>query len=91
MPAAVLKSSQATSRLAGPLQPPSLTSRAPTSQLREGSRAFTLIELLVVMGIIAILLVLMVPAFTTLKSGADVTGAAYSIGQYMLWLYFKSA
>ena len=48
-----------------------------TVALREGG--FTLIELLVVMGIIAILLVLMAPAFTTLKSGADVTSAAYTI------------
>ena len=79
MPAAVLKSSQATSRLAGPVQPPNLISRAPTIKLRDRSRGFTLIELLVVMSIIAILLVLMAPAFTTLKSGADVTGAAYSI------------
>jgi type II secretory pathway pseudopilin PulG len=38
-----------------------------------------LIELLVVMSIIAILLVLMAPAFTTLKSGGDVTGAANTI------------
>ena len=45
--------------------------------LREG--AFTLIELLVVMSIIAILLVLMAPAFTTLKSAGDVTSAAYTI------------
>jgi prepilin-type N-terminal cleavage/methylation domain-containing protein len=44
---------------------------------REGG--FTLIELLVVMGIIAVLLVLMAPAFTTLKSGADVTSAAYTV------------
>jgi prepilin-type N-terminal cleavage/methylation domain-containing protein len=42
-------------------------------------RAFTLIELLVVMSIIAILLVLMAPAFTTLKSGADVTSAANTV------------
>ena len=91
MPAAVLKSSQATSRLAGPLQPPSLTSRPPTAKLRERSRAFTLpklrersraftlIELLVVMSIIAILLVLIAPAFTTLKSAGDVTSAANTI------------
>lgn len=79
LPAAVFKSSQATSRLAGPLQPPSLTSRAPAAKLRERSGAFTLIELLVVMAIIAILLVLMAPAFTTLKNAGDVTSAAYSI------------
>jgi prepilin-type N-terminal cleavage/methylation domain-containing protein len=40
---------------------------------------FTLIELLVVIGIIAILMVLIVPAFTTIKGGSDVTGAAYAI------------
>lgn len=79
LPAAVLKSSQATSRLAGPLQPPSLTSRAPSAKLRERSGAFTLIELLVVMSIIAILLVLMAPAFTTLKSAGNVTSAANTI------------
>jgi type II secretory pathway pseudopilin PulG len=38
-----------------------------------------LIELLVVMGIIAILMVLVAPAFTNLKSAGDVTGAAYTI------------
>jgi Tfp pilus assembly protein FimT len=38
-----------------------------------------LIELLIVMSIIAILLVLMAPAFTTLKSGSDVTSAANTI------------
>jgi len=42
-------------------------------------RAFTLIEMLVVMGIIAILMVLVAPAFTTLKSAGDVTSAAYTI------------
>jgi prepilin-type N-terminal cleavage/methylation domain-containing protein len=41
--------------------------------------AFTLIELLVVMGIIAILMVLIAPAFTNIKSGTDVTSAAYTI------------
>src|SRR6266480_6188222 len=43
------------------------------------SRAFTLIEMLVVMGIIAILMVLLAPAFTSIKSAGDVTGAAYTI------------
>src|SRR5436309_10162676 len=46
---------------------------------RERVSAFTLIELLVVMAIIAILLLLVAPAFTNLKSAGDVTSAAYTI------------
>src|SRR4030095_1184864 len=45
--------------------------------LRDGG--FTLIELLVVMGIIAILMVLVAPAFTNMKSGNDFTSAVYGI------------
>ena len=41
--------------------------------------AFTLLELLVVIGIIAILMVLVAPAFTTIKSGTNATSAAYTI------------
>jgi prepilin-type N-terminal cleavage/methylation domain-containing protein len=41
--------------------------------------AFTLLELLVVMAIIAILMVLIAPAFTSIKTGNDVTSAAYTI------------
>lgn len=41
--------------------------------------AFTLIELLVVIGIISILMVLLVPALTTLKSANDITDAAYVV------------
>ena len=46
---------------------------------RERASAFTLIELLVVVGIIALLLVLMAPAFTYIRGGTDVTSAAYTI------------
>jgi len=41
--------------------------------------AFTLLELLVVIAIIAILIVLVAPAFTKIKSGNDITTAAYTI------------
>ena len=43
------------------------------------SSGFTLLELLIVVGIIAVLLVLIAPAFTTIKGGGDVTSAAYTI------------
>src|SRR5438477_8439098 len=46
---------------------------------RERARAFTLLELLIVVGIIGLLLVLLAPAFTTIKGGTDVTSAAYTI------------
>jgi prepilin-type N-terminal cleavage/methylation domain-containing protein len=45
----------------------------------ESIRGFTLIELLVVVGIIGLLMVLLRPAFTTIKGGTDVTSAAYTI------------
>jgi Tfp pilus assembly protein FimT len=41
--------------------------------------SFTLLELLIVVGIIALLLVLMAPAFTSMKSGSDFTNAVYGI------------
>jgi prepilin-type N-terminal cleavage/methylation domain-containing protein len=40
---------------------------------------FTLLELLIVIGIIGLLMVLLVPAFTSLRSGTDVTSAASTI------------
>jgi Tfp pilus assembly protein FimT len=43
------------------------------------SKSFTLLELLIVVGIIALLLVLIAPAFTYIKGGTDVTSAAYTI------------
>jgi type II secretory pathway pseudopilin PulG len=51
-----------------------------TQQMQhERASAFTLLELLIVVGIIGLLLVLIAPAFTTIKGGGDVTGAAYTI------------
>ena len=56
--------------------PPVQCFNASTVQRRN---AFTLVELLILIGIIAVLLVLIVPAFTTIKSGTDVTGAIYGV------------
>jgi prepilin-type N-terminal cleavage/methylation domain-containing protein len=56
-----------------------LSRRVSRSLQRERTRAFTLLELLIVVGIIAILLVLIAPAFTTIKSAGDVTSAVYGI------------
>ena len=70
-------------------EPAERVSRRPAHQLRmvglrplsqrERASAFTLLELLIVIGIIAVLLVLLAPAFTTIKSAGDVTSAAYTI------------
>ena len=46
---------------------------------RERSSAFTLLELLIVVGIVAMLMTLIAPAFTTIKGGTDVKSAAYTI------------
>ena len=55
-------------------------SDSPLPSSRSGARlAFTLIELLVVMGIIAALMVFVVPAFTNLKGAGDVTSAAETV------------
>ena len=45
----------------------------------ESVRGFTLLELLIVVGVIGLVLALIAPAFTTIKSGTDVTSAAYTI------------
>jgi prepilin-type N-terminal cleavage/methylation domain-containing protein len=50
-----------------------------TSAERGRSRGFTLLELLVVIGIIGLLMVLIVPAFTSMKTGSDFTNAVYGI------------
>jgi prepilin-type N-terminal cleavage/methylation domain-containing protein len=55
--------------------------RASAPRLAVASRegGFTLLELVIVVGIIAILLVLGGPAFTTLTSGTDVSSAIYGV------------
>ncbi len=57
----------------------SLNSQRSTISSQRKRSAFTLIELIIVVGIIAVLLVLIAPAFTYIKGGTDVTGAAYTI------------
>jgi prepilin-type N-terminal cleavage/methylation domain-containing protein len=49
------------------------------STLNSVRAGFTLLELLIVISIMAVLLVLIAPAFTTIKSGTDVTSAAYTV------------
>src|SRR4029450_6783382 len=60
-----------------------LSQRKRTSASRHavalGEGGFTLLELLIVVGIIVVLMVLLAPAFTSLKSAGDVTNAAYTI------------
>jgi prepilin-type N-terminal cleavage/methylation domain-containing protein len=50
-----------------------------TSEKRGRFRGFTLVELLAVIAVISILFALVVPAFTTIKTGNDITNAAYTI------------
>src|SRR5262245_29560761 len=63
-----------------PLLSPSSAVRGPSTRRREHRcSSFTLLELLIVVGIIGLLLVLIAPAFTTIKGASDVTAAAYTI------------
>src|SRR5262249_28393774 len=52
-----------------------------SSIVKQRCRAFTLLYLLVVMAIIAILMVLVAPAFTTIKTANDITSPAYTINR----------
>jgi Tfp pilus assembly protein FimT len=56
-----------------------LSPRARFARPLTGAGGFTLLELFVVMGIVAMLMLLIAPAFTTIKGGTDVTSAAYTI------------
>src|SRR5262249_53678365 len=56
-----------------------LNSQLSTLNTLRRRAAFTLVELLIVVGIIGLLLVLIAPAFTTIKGGTDVTSAAYTV------------
>jgi Tfp pilus assembly protein FimT len=50
-----------------------------TKHSKHCGAAFTLLELLIVIGIIALLFVLIAPAFTYMKSGSDFTNGVYGI------------
>src|SRR5262249_44856319 len=52
---------------------------SPAGQDTESTRGFTLFELLIVVGIIALLLVLIAPAFTSIKSGSDFSSAVNGV------------
>ena len=59
--------------------PPSAIRGTATGGRGRRYSSFTLLELLIVLGIVAMLMLLIAPAFTTIKGGTDVTSAAYTI------------
>jgi prepilin-type N-terminal cleavage/methylation domain-containing protein len=67
------------SSLAPHLRPVRPTGWKRPSVTRPSRAAFTLIELLCVIGIILILIVLVAPAFTSIKSADDLTSDAYTM------------
>ena len=59
--------------------PPNYPSPIPSAVGRRSSLSFTLIELLVVMGIVSVLMVLLVPALSGLKTADSITSSAYTV------------
>jgi Tfp pilus assembly protein FimT len=54
-----------------------------TTDIEPETGGFTLVELMVVIGIIILLMALLAPALTNLKSAGDITSAGYNIGNLL--------
>ena len=59
--------------------PPQLRRRFTLGQTHQGLGAFSLLELLITVTIISILMLMLLPAFTTLRRAGDITGQTYTI------------